>query len=268
MIERNELPPINLEKLEEQATTHAKPEVVIPTTSSPSKTWTLLAGPFMRTFIIIQAIAILIQLVSSFSSLYIVLTYPGLVFSIITLITEIQLHRGALVALSDPDQSEINFKLMKRLYWMYVITFVLGIVSLIITTNLLTGFSNDPQVAAIVEGAMFFIICVVIALGVIIIACINRYLKSIILTVTKGAHYHKSGSMFLMILCYLSAFSNLMNILSPKTENSTVLIQFAHSIGLEYVPIEATVQSLTYLVSLILVVMMARIIRLSREFDS
>lgn len=73
----------------------------------------------MRAFIIIEAIAIVISLVGSFSSLYIVMTYPGLIFTIIMLITMIKLHRGALVALANLKQAAINIKLMKRLYYLY-----------------------------------------------------------------------------------------------------------------------------------------------------
>jgi hypothetical protein len=276
MNEKDEFPAIDMDKLEERAHFSEIKQENKPQnpegTPIPSRIWTFLAGPWMKAFIIIEAIAIVISLVGSFSSLYIVLTYPGLIFTIIMLITMIQLHRGALVALREPEQAPVNIILMKRLYYMYFWSFIFSIIvvifTMIFTFKAMAMEINNPIIWATAQGVIIFIILLAILFGYLIVYQVKRYLNSIISTVTESIYYHKSGSIFLMVMCYIGAFSNLLNIMSPQDANNGLLEEFAIAIGLNYVPVNSSLQILSYLVSLVLTLLIARFLRISREFDS
>ncbi len=71
-----------------------------------------------------------------------------------------------------------------------------------------------------------------------------------------------------MVMYYLAAFSNLLSLMSPQKANNRILEEFAIAIGLSYTPVNSNLQRLSYLVSLVLVLLVVRFLRLIREFDS
>lgn len=219
-----DIPPINYDKLEELAVKQEEEKSEKKKTTRSVTDY--LGKDTFYVFILFFCLHIGLQLVASFSSLYMLTVYPVCFIQILIANQLITLRKKACLELDQKEEVEMVGIHAKKIFSLYVLQQIIAYSILVFVV--LAGTTNVPDGGALFGSFMTLVVVTVVFL-ILFLVMLKRYMESISETMIQKRNLHKSGSGFLLAWYGLTILSAVLSLFVPESsENLQGLAEILH----------------------------------------
>lgn len=254
MLYNDELPPINLDKIEVKKSIE-EDKIILEVKRPRKEMWEYLLGDKILVTIILSFALIGLQLTASFSLFYIAITWPALIINSIMLFQFIAIRKGARKALESSNAEKQCIKGVHRLYWMYALSNILSMFIFVILFNHGVDSLNLPQEVKSVISSIFFFAFLILSLFLFLI---YRWKKSIVETIESGKMMKKKEGIFLVVFLVMSLVQSFKEIF--VTIDHEALLKAAQHFHMDYIPYSSGLEIAINLLSFVMIAMTITIV--------